>query len=295
MNPFLNPLTGLPALKNLLRDPERIRGWSPERLEKYRNAAFKRIVDYAYTVPVYQKKYQQRGIASKDIQGLQDSTKLPFVSKKDIVDNYPDGLLPLDYNKKHVVTVSTGGSSGKPVSIFTDFSVMTGGIGSSIRLLSEAGLHWRKARMVSIGNFNPGKADAAAQQVFYSKAKSMNLLGNYIFISVFDPLKKIMEELDKFQPEMILSYPTTFQNLAYLKKKGYGTHLNPKVLFVRFGFSPHIRVRQELVCSFHHKMSFANCRMSGSTSECWWPSGCQLLSFIFFTTFLFIFIKGRLC
>ena len=125
MNPFLNPKIALPLLKNYVFDPGRLKRLNTEQLNKYKNKAFRRIVKYAYTVPVYHKKYKQSGIHPNDIKGIKDITKLPFISKKDFVDNFPDGLLPLDYNKKNSNVVSTSGSTGKPVSFYVDFPTLS--------------------------------------------------------------------------------------------------------------------------------------------------------------------------
>ena len=41
MNPFLNPFTGIPFLKNFLFDPQRLRTPSPEEVKKYRDKALR--------------------------------------------------------------------------------------------------------------------------------------------------------------------------------------------------------------------------------------------------------------
>ncbi len=230
MNSFLNPITGSIVLKRFLFDPRRIRRLSPQKIHKYRDKAFRKIVTYANTVPLYKKAYKKAGVTLDTIRGIEDITKLPFISKQQLIEHYPEGLLPEGYNRQKTTVVSTGGSSGKPVSLFIDFSVISGGVGASLRLLKEYGVHWRKSKIANVGNFSPGKADAGAQQVFYSKAKSLKLTGNFIFINAFDPMDSIIQHLDDFQPDLILSYPTTFQHLAYLRRRGQGTHINPKIL-----------------------------------------------------------------
>ena len=58
MNPFLNPSIAIPFLKNYIADTYRIERLSSKGLEKYRNKAFRKIVAYAYTVPLYKRKYK---------------------------------------------------------------------------------------------------------------------------------------------------------------------------------------------------------------------------------------------
>jgi phenylacetate-CoA ligase len=232
MNPFLNPVTGIPFLKHFLFDSDRLCRMDSKQLEKYRDKAFRRIVRYAYTVPLYHEKYKKAGIHPDDIKGIKDITKLPFITKKDLVDNYPDRIIPPGFNKKKAYIVSTSGSTGKPVSVFLDFSVYGEGIGASLRILKAYDLNWRKARYVNLGNFTPGKADDVARQAFFSQAKFVYSSKKYITLNAFEPMKEIIKKLDEIRPDAMLSYPVTYQNLAYLKKKGFGKNLNPKVLLV---------------------------------------------------------------
>ena len=51
-------------------------------------------------------------------------------------------------------------------------------------------------------------------------------------MNAFSPIQDVVKKLDEFQPDLINSYPITFQNLAYLKRKGYGKNINPKVITV---------------------------------------------------------------
>ncbi|MBQ2199951.1 MAG: phenylacetate--CoA ligase [Bacteroidaceae bacterium] len=52
-----------------------------------------KVVSYVYhNVPFYRDKMQQLGMIPDDIQTIEDITKLPFTTKKDLRDNYPFGL-----------------------------------------------------------------------------------------------------------------------------------------------------------------------------------------------------------
>ena len=231
MNPFLNPVSASSFLKHFLFDHSRVRRLNKEQMEKYKGKALRRIVKYAYTVPLYHKKYKEAGIYPDDIKKIEDIQKLPFITKKDLVDNYPDGLLPVDYNKNNTYVISTSGSTGKPVSVFFDFSVYSEGIGAAMRALKLFKLNWRKTRYANIGNFSSGKADSVADKVFFKNVKFI-YSSNHISLNAFEPIKEVMKKLDDFRPDMILTYPVTFQNLAYLKNKGYGKNVNPRHLSV---------------------------------------------------------------
>ena len=89
---------------------DKLRALQSERLVKQ----VKRIWD---NVPYYRKKMEEKGVTPDDIKGLEDLHKLPFVTKDDLRDAYPYGLLACD--RKDVVRIhSTSGTTGKRVVAF---------------------------------------------------------------------------------------------------------------------------------------------------------------------------------
>ncbi|MBO7407031.1 MAG: phenylacetate--CoA ligase, partial [Clostridia bacterium] len=68
-------------------------------------------------VPYYRKKMQDHGVTPDDIKSIDDIKKLPFLSKADLRESYPYGLLakPL---KDCVRIQSTSGTTGKRVVAF---------------------------------------------------------------------------------------------------------------------------------------------------------------------------------
>ncbi|MCR5837886.1 MAG: phenylacetate--CoA ligase [Lachnospiraceae bacterium] len=65
-------------------------------------------------VPYYAKKMEEIGVTPDDIKNLKDITKLPFLTKDDLRDAYPYGLLAVP--KKDCVRIhSTSGTTGKRV------------------------------------------------------------------------------------------------------------------------------------------------------------------------------------
>ena len=68
-------------------------------------------------VPYYRKKMEEKGVTPDDIQSIDDLHKLPFLSKADLREAYPYGLMgkPL---KECVRIQSTSGTTGKRVVAF---------------------------------------------------------------------------------------------------------------------------------------------------------------------------------
>ena len=89
---------------------EQLTAWQNERLVKQ----VRHVWD---NVPYYRKKMEEKGLTPDDIRGVEDLHKLPFLSKADLREAYPYGLLaePL---KNCVRIQSTSGTTGKRVVAF---------------------------------------------------------------------------------------------------------------------------------------------------------------------------------
>ena len=68
-------------------------------------------------MPYYREKMKQAGVKPEDIHGIEDLHKLPFLSKDDLRDQYPYGLLATDL-KNCVRIQSTSGTTGRRVVAF---------------------------------------------------------------------------------------------------------------------------------------------------------------------------------
>ena len=89
---------------------EQILAWQNERL-------LKQVRNVWDNVPYYRKKMEAKGVTPEDIKSLDDLHKLPFVTKDDLRESYPYGLVarPL---RDCVRIQSTSGTTGKRVVAF---------------------------------------------------------------------------------------------------------------------------------------------------------------------------------
>lgn len=72
-----------------------------------------KLVDYVYhNVEFYRKKMQAVGLMPGDIKDIEDITKLPFMTKDDLRDNYPFGLFAVP-NSQIVRIHASSGTTGK--------------------------------------------------------------------------------------------------------------------------------------------------------------------------------------
>jgi phenylacetate-CoA ligase len=240
MNPFLNPRVVIPFIVNYFQDPKRIQRLNQGELERYKDKAFKKIISKAYKVPLYKNKYKESGLSQNDIKGIKDISKLPFISRKDISDNYPDGVVSPNFNMDKGYIICTGGTTTKyccnsgfdPVCTYTDTLSLLRGSLITLRENMFFNLNMGKTKFAHIGNFNPYKFDEVFEKNVINYAKTFRSFDNYLNIQASNKTQEIIGKLESFKPDVIISYPAIFQDLAYFKRKGLGTDINPKLLFV---------------------------------------------------------------
>jgi len=89
-----------------------------EKIIEIQNEKLVKQVKHVWdNVPYYRKKMEQKGVSPEDIKSIDDLHKLPFLSKADLREAYPYGLMgkPL---KDCVRIQSTSGTTGKRVVAF---------------------------------------------------------------------------------------------------------------------------------------------------------------------------------
>ncbi len=91
---------------------------SREEITKIQNEKLVKQVQHVWdNVPYYRKKMEEKGLKPEDVKSIDDLHKLPFLSKADLREAYPYGLLGTDL-KNCVRIQSTSGTTGKRVVAF---------------------------------------------------------------------------------------------------------------------------------------------------------------------------------
>ncbi|MEE1048887.1 MAG: phenylacetate--CoA ligase, partial [Clostridia bacterium] len=89
-----------------------------EEMKKLQSEKLRKQVKHVYeNVEYYRNLMDEKGVKPEDINGIEDLHKLPFLTKADLRDAYPYGLLakPLD---DCVRIHSTSGTTGRRVVAF---------------------------------------------------------------------------------------------------------------------------------------------------------------------------------
>ena len=89
-----------------------------EQLKAMQSEKLVRQVRHVYDhVPVYRAMMEKKGLRPEDIHGIEDLHKLPFLTKSDLRDQYPDGFLAVP-RSECVRIHSTSGTTGRRVVAF---------------------------------------------------------------------------------------------------------------------------------------------------------------------------------
>lgn len=231
MKQLLNPILLTKIGLNYLSDIDRLWNIDIDKLRKYQDKMLRRMVKYAYTVPLYNKVYKKHNIHPSAIRGVDDIRKLPLINKDELRRNYPENIVPKNFNRENGFLLSTSGSTGKPVFVYNDYFTSIKGLIGFARELRAFSCDWQKTKAVLIMDIAPGSIEHASftqsATPFLSKFFS---LSNIKFLHVGEQTDVLLKELNEFQPEFLGSDPNMLRKLAYLKLSGKADNVNPKVL-----------------------------------------------------------------
>jgi len=221
MNPFYNPVFLGKILKRYLNDIDRLDRISNDALRKYQDAQLRRLVRLAGTVPLYHEKFIQAGINPAEIKGIADLKKLPYVTKDDFKQYYPNGIVSSRINKDSLIEVSTSGTSGKILPLFVDTLDIVEGLFAYMRTLREYGLSVWKDKISIIGDFAPHTAESGyVIRGLQPRFRGFRFLKNIQWLNTNDDPQKVAVAINDFQPDFIGGYVGMIGHLSLLKEKG---------------------------------------------------------------------------
>jgi len=231
MNSFYNPVFLSKVLKSYLFEIDRLKKINEKELINYQNKQIKKMVKFAFTVPLYHDKYKKFGIYPDDIKTIKDLEKIPTVSKDDFKNYYPDGIVSSEIDKNKLIQVSTSGTTGKSLSIYVDMFDIVVGLFGYIRSIKEHGINWRKDKLTIIADFAPHTVETG----YINRGLQLNLNLNIFFkniqwLNTNDPPEEIIKQIDNFKPDFIGGYLGMLGHLALLKENGFGKNISPRAI-----------------------------------------------------------------
>jgi phenylacetate-CoA ligase len=237
MNNWLDPLFVLRFIKNFTFDINRLWRMNSQELLNYQNKLFLRMLKYSYNVHLYKNKYNEFNIKFKEIKGIEDISKLPIISKKDIQQNYPDKILPSNLRKFDAEFAVTSGSSGSPVGLFFEPILQIKYMSSWARILHAYNEKWIKTKITVLldrGSFNNQYHQKILKKNKFNPSiinyQIPRFVKNVQLLDATENIKYVLEKINKFKPQFIAGHPGILKFIASLREKGIGNSFQPRYI-----------------------------------------------------------------
>jgi len=217
-----------------LRQHER---WTRQQLETYQVDALRHLRDYAYAhSPFYQRFHQ--GLTDRPLNELPVLTKAMMMEHFD--DVVTDRSLHLEdvrayaehgeagqrYRNRYWVN-ATSGSSGQPGFFLFDQAEWTSILASFARSQEWSGVRinlTRRQRMATVASISPWHMSSQVA------ATVKSLWRPSLRLPASQPLPQTVEQLDAWQPEVLIAYASMAQTLAEEQLAGR-LHIHPQVVY----------------------------------------------------------------
>ncbi|BBO77655.1 capsular polysaccharide biosynthesis protein [Desulfosarcina widdelii] len=195
---------------------EKSQWWSDAEIEDYQWRETERLLHHAYqNVPYYKSLFDEHALSLKDIQNFYDFKKIPYLTKE-IVRNNLSNLLAKNYSKSNAILVTTGGSSGAPLSLYYEKGVS--------RSMENAFImtQWKRygyssgdRTVVLRGDVIKNTNDKAPS--YFDPIKNSLILSSYHMID--DNLRHYITKINSFKPKYLHVYPSSLIILAQYMKR----------------------------------------------------------------------------
>lgn len=175
------------------------------------------LVKYAYeNVELYRRKYDAAGIKPGDIRSIDDLPKLPIITKKDLVEGYPDNIIAKSIKRDDCYVAGTSGSTGIPVRVYKSRDLVSLGMIASLFMNQLIGIYLgikqRPKTLLSIFVVTPDSIEGIGPT---EKRKLPAFCFKHCMdLNALDPAWKHIEALNSFKPDSVFTYPSVLRNMA---------------------------------------------------------------------------------
>ncbi len=216
-------MTSLPQVLYFLAMANRRLHWNKQKMKKYQDERFRRVVKYAYdSVPFYNRAFRKAGLDPSSIRGVEDLTKLPLTRKDEYKSQNPAELISKEYSISQLKRVRTSGSSGTPFEFYVNRTEDS----------------WRKAIYMR-ANISCGQKPRdrwvvlTAPHHFHDTTGIQRKLGIFsqTCVSLWDPSDKKIEEIAAINPHILDGYSGSLVLLAKeMANRGLNV-IKPRLMF----------------------------------------------------------------
>ena len=205
----LQTLMHYKVLRDTYKFLKKSQWWSKELLEKHQMQELNKLLNHAYeNVPYYTKVFDSLSLKPKDIHSISDMDKIPFLTK-DIIKLNIKNLKAINYPESRFELLSTGGSTGQPLTFYVERGVAL----SKLMAYAKLQMDWTNRsffdKCISItGDDFPFKLQ------FFGRTL---VISSFFINDKYLPI--LIKKIQKFKPKHILGYPSAITKIAIYMKK----------------------------------------------------------------------------
>ncbi len=201
------------AYERFRREATESESWNAETTRRYQIAAIRDSLLAAQRAPFYAKRFAEAGVRTESFEALEQLGAYPMLTKQDIILNR-DQMVSGDASQR--LTMTTGGSSGVPVSFFLHKGIS--------RPKEQAYLEATWSRV----GYRPGDRVAVIRGGVTSRRadgriSTFDATRNWLVLSSYhltpERLPEYVNELNRFRPQHLHAYPSAALMLMQMGMK----------------------------------------------------------------------------
>jgi len=217
-----------------LQEQRRFQWLKPQYLREVQQKRLRAVVKHAYdNVTLYHRIFDSLKLKPEDIKSVEDLSQLPVLTRKDVTDNFPDGIVAKNFDIKKCGKQKTSGTRGKPLQFI--FERESDACRSALHLhpMVESGLKfWHKlVRIEGPTQFPKEDKPSLFKHLGFMLNDSFGFIPKQRYVSIYSPVEDIIPMLKDFNPDIIYGWPTYLFVLAKAVEDIGIRNIHPKLVF----------------------------------------------------------------
>ena len=189
--------------------------------------SLKALINHAYeTVPYYRRIFDERGLTPVDIRSPEDLTKLPILSKRDIL-SHKEEMVSTGIPREKLIPYMSGGT-GDQITFYVTKEQLSWELAAEFRAYGWADYRVGDKCVMFWGSpIDIAKTEALLKQAT-SAIERVKVINTYIISE--DAMNSHVETLRAFKPDVIKGYASSVYMMAkHLNDKGI-TDIRPRTI-----------------------------------------------------------------
>lgn len=252
--------------------------WSLVQIREYQWQKMQSLISHAVdNVPYYRSLFKSSGMRTDDIRSLEDLSKIPVLTKRDMQQSLHD-MIPDGTDTTKLPLNSTGGSTGMPLNFYQDDNYILWSDAARLRAWRYmVGVTEKDLEAVFWGAIRDVGKGLTLKQVLYGVLRERALLLNTFDLDE-QLLKKYLEFYNFFKPPVVRGYASSLYYVARYVE-GHGLAISKPKAVVSSTEVLHSRMRETIERVFGCKVfdSYGCREISQIATECEAHNGLHIV------------------